>query len=213
MMDEKEQRAAFMSALMTEHFVLQTATSTTHTEAAARSSLYVMALSSSLVATGFIVNASQILLLPFLATTLTAVFFLGIFTVARLVETGLESLHYLEGIARIRAVYRTLGADAAKMFATERGRWPEAESPALKLGPVLASLGTAASMIAGINGVVGGAAIALLAHQSVASLSTFACVAIGLTGALLFAGAFYRYQGWRYREFDKSASAADSDGD
>src|SRR5258708_7392383 len=72
-MDEGSQRTALLSALTTEHFVLQTATSSTYTEASARSSLYVMALSSSLVAMGFL-STSPDVLLPFAATVLPAVF-------------------------------------------------------------------------------------------------------------------------------------------
>jgi len=49
-MDEKERRAAFFSAITTEHFVLQTAASATVTESASRASIYILALSSSLVA-------------------------------------------------------------------------------------------------------------------------------------------------------------------
>ena len=52
-MDDKQRQAAFMTALTTEHFVLQTAANATVSEAAARASLYVIALSSSLVAMGF----------------------------------------------------------------------------------------------------------------------------------------------------------------
>ena len=132
-MDEQSQRTALLSALTTEHFVLQSATSTTYSEASARSTLYVMALSSSLVAMGFLSGSAEVLI-PFALIVLPTVFLLGIFTVVRLVETGLESMHYLDGIARIRAYYRTLGPDAARHFAPEHGRWPEVESPALRLG-------------------------------------------------------------------------------
>jgi len=52
-MDEKERRSAFLSALTTEHFVLQTAASATVSESAARASIYILALSSTLVAMGF----------------------------------------------------------------------------------------------------------------------------------------------------------------
>ena len=112
-MDEKADQAALLSALTTEHFVLQTAYSSTVSEAAGRSTLYVMALSSSLVAMGFL-SQSQVLFRPFVATVLPAVFLLGLFTVVRLVDTGLESMQYLTGIARIRGFYRTLGAQAAE---------------------------------------------------------------------------------------------------
>src|SRR5918995_3479007 len=154
-MDERSERTALLSALTTEHFVLQTANNSTYAEASARSTLYVMALSSSLVAMGFVADSTAVLI-PFAAIVLPAIFVLGLFTVARLVETALESRHYLHGIARIRAYYRTLSTEAATHFSAERGRWPEAEPPALRLGPAIAFFGTTASMVAVINNVVAG---------------------------------------------------------
>src|SRR5262249_1761818 len=91
-MDDQSVRSALLPALTTEHFVLQSANSTTYAEASARSTLYVMALSSSLVAIGFAAGSADVLL-PFAAVVLPAVFVLGIFTVLRLVETALESSH------------------------------------------------------------------------------------------------------------------------
>ena len=85
-MDEQSERTALLSALTTEHFVLQTANNSTYSEASARSTLYVMMLSSSLVAMGFVADSSDVLI-PFAAIVLPAVFVLGIFTVVRLVET------------------------------------------------------------------------------------------------------------------------------
>jgi len=200
-MDEQAQRTALLSALTTEHFVLQTATSTTYTEASARSSLYVMALSSSLVATGFLASSPESLL-PFLATVLPVVFLLGLFTVARLVETGLESMHCLAGIARIRAFYRTLGPDAERLLSAANGRWPEIGSPAERLGPMLAFLGTTASMIAVINNVVAGAGVAVLVHSVSASAPRWMGAATGVASASVLTWAFYAYQRWRFAEFD-----------
>ncbi|HEY9421294.1 MAG TPA: hypothetical protein VIW92_07770 [Thermoanaerobaculia bacterium] len=115
-MDDQAERTALLSALTTEHFVLQTANNSTYSEASARSTLYVMALSSSLVAMGFVAGSTD-LLVPFAAISLPAIFVLGIFTVVRLVESALESMQYLTGIARIRGYYRTLGPEAARHFA------------------------------------------------------------------------------------------------
>ena len=103
-----------MSALTTEHFVLQTAASATVTESASRTSLYVFSLSSSLVALGFVSHPSQPFSL-FAAAVLPALFMLGIFTIVRLVDTGLEYKH-VRGIARIRGYYRTLTPEAAVYF-------------------------------------------------------------------------------------------------
>ncbi|HEY7482115.1 MAG TPA: hypothetical protein VH680_16500 [Gemmatimonadales bacterium] len=51
---------------------------------------------------------------------------MGVFTVVRLVDSDPESTHFLEGIARIRRLYRTLTSEAAEQFAASAGRWPVA---------------------------------------------------------------------------------------
>ena len=201
-MDEQSERGALLSALTTEHFVLQTANNSTYAEASARSTLYVMVLSSALVAIGFIAGSD--VLIPFAAIVLPAVFVLGVFTVVRLVETVLESQHYLTGIARIRAYYRTLGPEAARHFSPETGRWPEAgNDPALRLGMVFALFGTTASMIAVINNVVAGVSIALVVRIFAPGAPAWAAPVAGIAGALLLTWLFYAYQRWRFEEINK----------
>jgi hypothetical protein len=204
---EQSERTALLSALTTEHFVLQTANNTTFSEASARSTLYVMALSSSLIAIGFVAGTTE-LLVPFAAIVLPAVFLLGIFTVARLVETALDSMHCLRGIARIRSYYRTLGPEAARQFSPENGRWPEVDDPALRLGRTLAFFGTTASMIAVINNVVGGVGIALLARYLSPSAPSWVDPVAGVVGALVLTSLFFLYQRWRIDEYDVRASQA-----
>ncbi len=86
-MEDTQRQSALMSALVTEHFVLQTAASAPVTEAAARTSLYVFALSSALVAMGF-TSRSLELFVPFAAVVLAGVFLLGLFTIVRLVASA-----------------------------------------------------------------------------------------------------------------------------
>jgi hypothetical protein len=203
-MDEQSERTALLSALTTEHFVLQTANTSTYSEASARSTLYVMALSSSLVAMGFVAGTTD-LLIPFAAIALPAVFVLGLFTVVRLVETALESQQYLHGIARIRGYYRTLGPEAAHHFAPEYGRWPEVEAPALRLGSALAFFGTTASMIAVINNVVAGVGLALLTRFLSPSAPAWVNAVVGGAGALILTWLFYTYQRWRFADYDARA--------
>lgn len=200
-MPEQADREALLSALTTEHFVLQTATSATYTEASARSSLYVMALSSSLVAMGFLAQSPKIMM-AFAFTVLPALFLLGAFTVIRLVETSLESMHYLAGIASIRAYYRGLGPEAARLFSAKSGRWPEINSPAERQGPVLAFMGTTASMIAVINNIVAGAAFALILGYVAPSVATSLCALAGVVAAVLLTFVFHAYQRWRFADFD-----------
>jgi hypothetical protein len=197
-MDDTQGQSALMSALVTEHFVLQTAASATVTEAAARTSLYVLALSSALVAIG-VSSRSPELFVPFAAVVLAGAFLLGLFTVVRLVDTGLEYLQCLAGIARIRGYYRTLTPEAAQFFSAETGRWPEARSfPSLRFGSTVASLTTAASMIAFINGIVAGAGIALVAGHVRAAAHVGFRLLLGVATAVAFIAVFLAYQRWRF---------------
>jgi hypothetical protein len=209
-MEEKERQAAFMSALTTEHFVLQTAASSTTSEAAGRASLYVVTLSSSLVAMGFASQSRQVFI-PFAATVLPAVFLLGVFTVFRLVDTGLESMLFLTGIARIRSYYRTLTPEAAEYFSAERGRWPETQSaPALRLGTLVAFFTTNASMVAFINSIVAGAGVGLLVGYRFPSGRTALSLPSGVATAVALMAAFLAYQRWRYRIVDSAVTEHDS---
>src|SRR5438552_14442191 len=185
-----ERQTAFMSALVTEHFVLQTAASATVTEAASRTSLYVFSLSSSLVAMGFVSPFPETFRL-FAAAIIPALFVLGLFTTVRLVDTGIENLHFLRGIAHIRGYYRTLTPEAAVYFSAERGRWPEAHlAPALWSGRLVAFLTTAASMIAFINGIVAGTGVTLLASSLLGGDRTTLAVWLGVGASLALMGLF-----------------------
>jgi len=193
-----ERQAAFMSALVTEHFVLQTAATATITEAASRTSLYVFSLSSSLVAMGFVSQFPQTFRL-FAAAILPALFLLGVFTTVRLVDTGIENQQFLRRIARIRGYYRTLTPDAAIYFSAESGRWPEARAvPPLWYSARLALLTTSATMIAFINSIVAGASVTLLV-SSLSGYHVVVAVTVGFVVALGLVVVFLAYQQRRYR--------------
>ena len=161
--EPKEPSPAFISALTTEHYVLQSAISANTSEVGTRASLYLFSLSSSLVALGF-ASRSPELFAPFVAIVLPALFILGLFTAVRLVDSNLEGSCILHGIARIRRYYRTLGPEAAEHFSPESGRWPENPSwPALRLGPFVGLITTTASMVAFLNSIVAGVGVAMLA--------------------------------------------------
>ena len=208
-MDEATRQSTLMTALTTEHFVLQTAASSTISEASARSSLYVLSLSSSLVAFGFMAQSREGFT-PFVASVIPAVFLLGVFTTIRLVDTSLEYMQYLSGIARIRGYYRSLGPEAAPYFSAETGRWPEGRSvPALQLGPLLAFLGTTASMIAVTNNVLAGAGVALLARSLLDRSRAWLAFPLGIAAAVLLTVVFLAYQRWRFSTFDGADAQAD----
>jgi hypothetical protein len=207
-MERNERHSALMSALTTEHFVLQTAASSTISEAAARSSLYVLSLSSALVAMGF-ASQSPGVFLPFAAGVLPAVFVLGIFTTVRLVDTALENMQYLANISKIRGHYRTLTPEAAFYFSPDSGRWPEAKStPSLRLGALMAFFGTTASMIAFINCVVAGAGFTLLINGILGGSHVAIAVSSGAAFAAILMLIFLTYQRWRFSILELSTPSA-----
>jgi len=93
---------AFMTALVTEHFVLQGARSTLTAESASRAALYLASLTGTLIALGFVTRDAAVLG-PFAAAVLPALLILGEFTYWRLLNAGIEDFHRRWEIQRIRA--------------------------------------------------------------------------------------------------------------
>lgn len=198
-MDDQARQSAFISALTTEHMVLQTAASTTVSEAAARATLYVFSMSSCLVAMGFAAQSPDAFA-PFVATIIPALFLLGVFTVVRLVDTGVENWRSLNAMVRIRHYFRALTPEAAPYFSVW-GETEAAETLALDmpLRKPLVMLFTAASMVAAINSIVAGAGVALLAVSILGRDRILLGVLLGLAASFVAMGVFLVYQGHRYR--------------
>jgi hypothetical protein len=197
-MEEKAPPPVFMSALTTEHFVLQSALSGNTSEVGTRASLYIFSLSSSLVALGF-ASQSPELFVPFVAIVLPAVFILGLFTAVRLVDSNLEGIQFLNAIARIRKYYRTLAPEAEEQFSAQSGRWPENPAwPALQMGLFVGFITTTASMVAFINSIVAAVGVAMLAGRLLREKQTLLASMIGAGVALVLMALFFAYQKWRY---------------
>jgi hypothetical protein len=196
----------FMTALTTEHFVLQTAASTTVTEASARATLYLMTLTSSLVAIGFTSGTEAFV--PLVSTAIPVIVVLGIFTIVRLVDTGVENLAMLTSIARIRSFYRTLSPDAPSYFPPRSPGEPDhAREVAAATSPPSAGLArrtrmgtkgmfTMASMIAVTNSVVAGTGVTLGVTRLSSRPFGFAAGSILAVAAV---GVFSWYQNRRYQ--------------
>jgi hypothetical protein len=193
-----DRQSAVMSAVVTEHFVLQSAAAATVSEMGSRASLYILALSSALVAMGFTAQSREVFI-PFVATVAPAIVLLGLFTVVRLIDAAMEYNELLAGIARIRRYYRSLSPTAAELFAAPVGRWPETEKPpTLRLGVFIAFITTTASMVAFINSFVAGAGVAILVENRLGSEQRSAAIALGIGVAVALMAAFLLYQRWRY---------------
>jgi hypothetical protein len=201
MADEKQ---LLITALTTEHFVLQSALGVAVNEQNARSNMYLAVLSGTIVAMGFATQAEAIFL-PFVATVLPAVFVMGVLTVLRLIDVSIESSMAEIGIARIRKRYRELGGGAEEAFDARVGRWPESPTnPALRLGAFFGYWTSAAAMIATINALVGAAAVALILHLAIGTNLALG-IAIGAVAALVLLAGFHQLQKMRISEADRFA--------
>jgi hypothetical protein len=197
-MPEGADRAELLTALTTEHFTLQGARSQTVSESSSRATLYVMAVSSALVGLGFIGQVSEVgdVFDIFALTVLPTLYVLGLFTFVRLVETSVEDVLYGRAINRIRNHYLALAGGQARLFVLSGHDDPIGVLANMGLSPTRWRLYfTTATMIAVINSVVGGAAVALALGVAVdASLGLAAGVggAVAIASLLLMRRAEYR---------------------
>jgi hypothetical protein len=205
MPDDDKPPPEFMSALVTEHFVLQSVSSATISESSSRVTIYLSSLSSGLVAMGF-ASSSHKALAALAFTVLPTVFLLGCFTIVRLIDTSVGNIVSQRRMERIRRYYATLGPGAAAYFepdANENGnhgvrysRW--------------AFLFTMASMVIVVNSVLLGATATLVGTLAAAARIE-AAVGIGIAVGLLGLVLMLRYEHHRLTPFVLGAHPAQPD--
>jgi hypothetical protein len=190
-----------LTALTTEHFTLQGARAQTMSESSARASLYIVSVSSTLVALGFITQLSEIgdIFNVFALTVLPTLYLLGTVTVVRMVECSVEDFRYGLAINRIRAYYKEIAGDRASLFLLSAHDDP----PGVLAATALPTRGRIpyfafSTAIAVINSVVGGAAVSV-ALGALADASLGVAVAAGGAAALISAAVWIR---WATRTFD-----------
>jgi len=173
---------ALLSALVTEHFVLQSVRGVTVSEASSRASLYMTTLSGALVAYGFLARSSSAG--AFLGVVLPLVFVLGVFTYERLVQTALEDVAALAAVQRIRRWYGSLLPGAAEFFPVPAGG--TAVNELLDIGTRAswrAVAFTISSAVAAVNCAVGGSGVALLVDRVGVSLA--GAVGVGVAAGVV----------------------------
>ena len=172
---DDRRRGEFMQALTTDHTALQ---------------------SAAVVVLALVVQVSRLgaAFFVFAFAILPVVFFLGLVTFGRLLQTGVEDVIYARAISRIRSFYSEIDPSRADYFA---------ETSVDQVG--LAAMGlwnlrwqqflAAAATIAVVNAVVGGAFVALTI-RGLLGAPVWVATVLGAAVALLLALAFLRYQ-WR----------------
>jgi hypothetical protein len=200
-MAEPENRQALLTTLTTEHFTLQGARSQTVSESGARSSLYLGSVSSTLIALGFVSQVSEggEIFQLFALSVLPTLFFLGLFTFVRLVESSVEDMLYGRAINRIRHYYLEVAGEDARYFLMSGHDDPPG---------VIANMGliggsrwqlffTTASAVSVVNAVVGGGAIAILLGVTL-DLPLAVAATAGIGFAILSVVLFMRYDRGRH---------------
>jgi hypothetical protein len=148
--------------LTTEHFTLQGARSQTVSESMGRSALYLGAVSSALIALGFVAQSSgdSDLFRVFVLIVLPTLYALGLFTFVRLVELSVEDVFYGRAINRIRHYYLEQAGERARYFALSGN--DDAIGVLRNMGITVTRWQlyfTASTAIAVVNSVVGGTAV------------------------------------------------------
>jgi hypothetical protein len=193
-------RQLALAALTTEQFNLQSARVGTIAEANGRSALYLGTLSSTVIAIAFIGQASELgdAFYLFALTLLPPVFLLGVFTYLRLVQTSIEDMVYAVGSFRIRQYFLRLDPAAVPFFPpTDPRGVARLERMGVVTSSPLQALLTAASMVACVNAIVGGVAVALAVRALLGAAVPVAAVA-GVVVTLVLAALFMVHQVRRF---------------
>jgi hypothetical protein len=203
---QPQQQQAFMQALTTEHFTLQTARAVAVNEGNGRTALYIGALSSTLVALALVAQRSPLGEVFFVValTVLPAVFFLGLVTYVRVLQSSVEDIIYARAINRIRHYYTEIDPSQAHYFLLS-GR--DDVRGALANMYVRDSwtqfLFTMPSAVAVINGLLGGVTVAL-AVATAAHLALLPTVLAGMASGTVILAFHVAYQVRRFAQMKAS---------
>ena len=206
---QPEAGQAFLQALTTEHFTLQTARAVAVNEGNGRTALYVGALSSTLVALALVAQQSPLgeVFYGVALTVLPAVLFLGLVTYVRVLQSSVEDILYARAINRIRHYYTELDPSRAHYFLL---------SASDDVPGALANMGlrdswtqflfTLPSAVAVINGLLAGVTVAL-ATVTVADAPLPATVLSGMASGTAVLALHLVYQARRFAAMKAAVEA------
>jgi uncharacterized membrane protein len=184
-----------VSAVVTEHFVLQSARGAATSEAGGRLSGLLATVSGALVAAGFIAGTPAAP--AFFAVVIPFLVLLGLLTYRRLVEISVEDVLYVRAIQEIRRWYADSlppGLPPSMAAPLAAPIWSLA---ATRMGSGLVPLlSTTASVVALVTAVLAGGGAALLAAALTGSTAAAAVAAAVVT--LVAVGLFVRDQARRF---------------
>jgi hypothetical protein len=192
-----ELSSQLITIMTTEHYTLQTGRSMTIAEANGRSSLFVGAVSSGLIALAFVGQLSHlgITFYVFSLVVIPTLFFMGLITFERVLQSGSSDFMYAIGINRIHHLYLEYAPQMQPyIMLTPHDQQEETlarEAMSFSWRQVFL---TTAGMIAVINSVLAGSFVGLL--LATFTLPLWACTSAGVIAFLVSIGIHQSYQ-WR----------------
>jgi hypothetical protein len=186
-----------LQILMTEHWSLLSSRSLGYTEAMSRATIFVAALTGSVVALALVAQATDFgdSFLAFALVLLPVVFFLGLVTIIRISQLNWEDATWVQGMNRIRNAYLELAPELEPYFVTSKHDDDEGILiSSLAVPRVVAHLqGFVAlpGVIAVLDSVIAGAVAAIGALGLGAG--TAGAVAVGIVAFVLTLAAFVAF--------------------
>ncbi len=187
-----------VSMITTEHYNLQTGRAMTISESNGRSSLFVGAVSSGLIALAFVGQLSHLgtAFYVFSLVLLPTLLFMGLITFERVLQSGSADIIYAHGINRIRHLYLEYAPQMQPYFIL--ASHDDTSLPMESLGTMNRSRWqiflSIAGMMAVLNSVLAGSFVGLL--LAAFSLPLVVTTSAGVVAFLVSVGIHQRYQ-WR----------------
>lgn len=202
-MDEQPVNApdpALIQLLTTEHTNLQAVRSATVFEANGRTTLYLSAVSSGIVALAFIGQTSEMgqPFFLFALILLPTLIFLGLVTFIRVNQTGIEDMIAARGINRIRHAYTEIAPQTKPYFVM---------STHDDMAGYVRNFGAQASMFqqfvstAGVISVINSVLAAVFVGLSLFALFHFVILLCSLMACLVFATSLVLYMRYQHRHW------------
>ena len=202
-------RQAFLQALTTEHFTLQTARAVTVNDSNGRTALYLGSLSGTLIALALVAQQSGLgkLFVVFALTVLPAVLFLGLVTYARVLQSAIEDIIYAPAINRIRHYYTEIDPAQVHYFLLSgRDDFRGALANMCLRDSWTQFLFTLPSAVAMVNSLLGGLTVALVVTTA-ANVPQLAAVVAGMAFGTLLLALHVAYQAHRFATMKATVEA------
>jgi hypothetical protein len=199
----KAKDAEILQILITEHTNLQAARSATIFEANGRTTLFLGAVSSSVVALAFIGQMSEMgqAFFFFALILLPSLIFLGLVTFIRVNQTGIEDMIASRGINRIRHYYTEIAPLVESYFilSTHDDMLGYLQNLGGQVS-IFQQFVSTAGLVSVINSILTAVFVGLLAF-SLFSLSLFMCITAGI---VVFAASVALYMWYQHRHWQEN---------